>query len=113
MAVAGPARPRGLAVCGDFRAGPQQLLAAGVGADEAGGAVEVGRLGRGAEDVGEEKVGHAGGCQDAHGDDDEVGALLRGAHHLLARRQVRPAHLAGIAGQRDGFPRRGWSWSWW
>lgn len=42
VAIAGPSRPRPLAVGRDLRAGAEQFLAAGVGADKAGCAIEVG-----------------------------------------------------------------------
>lgn len=58
--IARPPRPRRFAVRCDFRSWAQQFLAARVGADEAGCAVEIGGFGRRAEDVGEEEVAYPG-----------------------------------------------------
>jgi hypothetical protein len=59
IAIARPSRPGAFAKRSDVGAGTEEFLTAGVLAYEGGRAVEVGRLGRGAEDIREEEVADA------------------------------------------------------
>jgi hypothetical protein len=59
VAVARPSRPRAFAKCSNFSTGAEEFLTSGVLAYHSCRAVEVGSLGGGTEDIGEEKVANA------------------------------------------------------
>lgn len=59
VAIACPSRPRAFTKSSNFGARTQQLLTSGVLAYQCRCAVEVGGLGGGAEDIGEEKIADA------------------------------------------------------